>query len=375
MASINDLLSEFTKVAKDPAAELDRHFAADKKVIGVGPYYLPEELVYAAGAIPFGVWGRVGTASAAREYFPPFYCSICQMTLEMGLNHELDKLSGLMVGSLCDTQRGFSQNFRVGVPSVPMIYVAQAQNRATDAGHEFMRSTYEEVRRTVGEACDTIIDDEALSKAIALYNKWRAAMRRFLALAGKRPALVSVSQRSDVVNAGYYMDKAEHLAKLETLNEALAAEPEDLSGYKPIVLSGIFYDIPAITEMLDENRFAVVADDIAKESRALQLEVAETKDPLEALADAYCAANDDSILYDPEKGRIPHLVKLAQDNGAKGIILLMAKFCDPEEFDQPFVAEACDKAGLSYVSIEVDQSTETYEQARTQLETFAELFD
>ena len=33
----------------------------------------------------------------------------------------------------------------------------------------------------------------------------------------------------------------------------------------------------------------------------------------------------------------------------------------------------CEKAGVPVVVIEVDQSTETYEQARTQLETFGEL--
>ena len=95
MSTINELLENFSQVAADPKAQIEKHLANDKRVIGVGPYYLPEELVYAAGAIPFGVWGRMGTASEARKYFPPFYCSLCQMTLEMGLNHELDKLSGV----------------------------------------------------------------------------------------------------------------------------------------------------------------------------------------------------------------------------------------------------------------------------------------
>lgn len=373
MAAISEIISQLSEVAAHPEAELNRHLAADKKVIGVGPYYVPEELVYAAGAIPFGVWGRMGTATEARKYFPPFYCSICQMTLEMGLNHELDKLSGFMTAALCDTQRGFSQNFRVGVTQVPMIFVSQPQNRATKAGFDYAVSSYRELKTQVGEACDAIIDDADLTEAIKLYNEWRAAMRTFVKLAGERPALVSVSARNDVVNAGYYMDKAEHLAKVNELNGLLAAEAANTDGFSKIVLSGIFYDIPAIKEMLDENKYAIVADDIAKESRAFSLQVPEDGDPIEGLALGYCELKNDSILYDAEKSHISHVVDIAKESGAQGVVLLLAKFCDPEEFDAPLLAKECRNVGLSIVQIEVDQSAESYEQARTQLETFKEL--
>ena len=256
MATISEIISQLSEVAAHPEAELNRHLAADKKVIGVGPYYVPEELVYAAGAIPFGVWGRMGTATEARKYFPPFYCSICQMTLEMGLNHELDKLSGFMTAALCDTQRGFSQNFRVGVTQVPMIFVSQPQNRATKAGFDYAVSSYRELKTQVGEACDAIIEDG---------------------------------------------------------------------------------------------------------------------DPIEGLALGYCELKNDSILYDAEKSHISHVVDIAKESGAQGVVLLLAKFCDPEEFDAPLLAKECRNAGLPIVQIEVDQSAESYEQARTQLETFKEL--
>lgn len=120
--------------------------------MGVGPYYIPEEIVYAAGAVPFGVWGAVGTAVEAKKYFPPFYCSICQMTLEMGLTHKLDKLSGILVSGLCDTLRAFSQNWKAGVGNVPMVYVAMPQNRKIAAGRTYAIETLQETVRKVGSA-------------------------------------------------------------------------------------------------------------------------------------------------------------------------------------------------------------------------------
>ncbi len=373
MAMTDELLKDFTQVAHNPKAVLSSYVAAGKKVVGVGPYHLPEEIVYAAGAIPFGVWGAVGTTVEAKKYFPPFYCSICQMTLEMGLTHKLDNLSGIMFSGLCDTLKAFSQNWKAGVGTVPMIYVSQPQNRKLAAGRDYAIESYREAARKVEECCGAIIDDDKLSETIELYNEWRSAMRDFIELAGTHPETVSVAQRAAVIDAGYYLDKADHLAKVKKLNEALGAEPGSLEGFKRIVLSGIYEDIPAISAILDENKYAIVADDLAKESRAFALNVPETGDPFEALADGWCSLEADSILFDPEKKHVGKVVTLAKDSNAQGVVVLLAKFCDPEEFDTPLVMKACKEAGLPCISIEIDQSTETYEQARTQLETFTEI--
>ena len=375
MAAIESQLATFREAAANPATLLDQHIAAGKRVIGVGPYYVPEELVYAAGAIPFGVWGCIGTAREAKKYFPPFYCSICQMTLEMGLTGVLDKLSGFMTTGLCDTLRAASQNWRAGVENVPLIFVSQPQNRREQFGLEYAVESYVQVKRRVEECAGNIVDDDALREAIALYNDWRAAMREFVKLAGTHPAEISFADRNAVVCAGYYMDKAVHLDKVRELNAALAALPESADGYKKVVLSGIFADIPAIVRILDENRFAVVADDLAKESRAFAVQVPAEGDPVEALAKAFCAIEGDSLLYDPDKLHVSRVVELARENGAAGVIVLLAKFCDPEEFDAPFIAKACREAGIAQITVEVDQSTESYEQARTQLETFGEIIE
>ncbi len=376
MARIQDLLNGFSGVASNPTAELNKHLAAGKRVIGVGPYHVPEELVHAAGAVPFGVWGAIGQAVEAKKYFPPFYCSICQMTLEMGLTGKLDRLSGMMITGICDTLRAFSQNWKAGMGSrVPMIYVTNAQNRFLPAGRTYNIEAYAEVKRGVEECCNAVIEDDDLRASIALYNEWRAAMREFVHLAGQHPAEVSVSARVSVINSGYYMAKEDHLAKIHELNALLAELPASTNGFKKIVLSGVYEDIPAITDILEDNNFVVVADDLAKESRAFSRQVPQTGDPIEALAEGWCALKEDTELFDPKKRHIRKVVSLAKEHEAQGVVILLAKFCDPEEFEAPLVTKALKEAGIPVVTIEVDQSTESYEQARTQLETFAEILD
>ncbi len=374
MAEIKEILAGFVEVANNPKAQLDKYLAEGKRVIGVGPYHVPEELVHAAGAVPFGVWGAIGSSDNAKKYFPPFYCSICQMTLEMGMTGKLNGLSGMIITGLCDTLRAFSQNWKAAMGTkIPMIYVSNSQNRFIEAGRTYAIDSYKEVKRGVEECSNAIIENDDILASIKLYNEWRAAMREFVELAGTHPAEVSVADRVAVINAGYYELKEEHLAQVKALNAELAKLPESTAGFNKIVLSGIYEDIPSIVEILDANKYAVVADDLAKESRAFSREVPEASCAIEALADGWCNLKEDPELFDPKKAHLAALVEKAKESGARGVVILLAKFCDPEEFEAPLATKALREAGIPVVTIEVDQSTESYEQARTQLETFKEL--
>ena len=65
--SINALLDEFKVKAATPKQQLAEYKAQGKKVIGVLPYYAPEELVYAAGMVPMGIWGSITRPSAVQK--------------------------------------------------------------------------------------------------------------------------------------------------------------------------------------------------------------------------------------------------------------------------------------------------------------------
>ena len=65
--------------------------------------------------------------------------------------------------------------------------------------------------------------------------------------------------------------------------------------------------------------------------------------------------------------------RYGENTGADGVVYLLTKFCDPEEFDAPIVKKFLDREGIPSIIIEIDQQTKTYEQARTALQTFADV--
>ncbi len=80
-----------------------------------------------------------------------------------------------------------------------------------------------------------------------------------------------------------------------------------------------------------------------------------------------------SVLFDPGKNRGTMLVDFARKSKADGVLLVLTKFCDPEEYDYVPIKRMLDRAGIPLVQVEVDQQALENEQARTAIETFCEI--
>ena len=374
MNRIDEILNQFGEIVASPKKQLAKYKAEGKKAIGCFPYYSPEELVYAADMVPFGVWGKRGTINKAKEYFATFYCTIAQMNMEMGLEGTLDGLDGAIVTSMCDTLRPLSQNFRVGVTNIPFIFLAHPQNRKPDYGIKFTMAQFGNVKARLEEIAGYKITDEKLQNAIKVYNKSRAARRRFVQLAGQHPDIISAVSRSAVLKSSYFMLKDEYTELLEELNKELESrEIPKWSGVK-VLTSGIIMDTPALLEIFDANKIAIAADDVAHESRGFDVDAPEDEsDPMKALGLQFAAQDHDPLLYDPELFKRPkHLLKKIKDSGATGVVIMMMQFCDPEELEYPSLKKALDEAGIPHVMLGFDQQMVDFGQAKTSLQAFAE---
>lgn len=374
---IKDLLDKFKHISDNPKEMLDKYVSNGEKVIGCFPYYVPEELVEAAGMVPFGVWGGSKKISLAKEYFASFYCSLAQMNLEMGLNGTLDKLSGVIVTTLCDTLRPLSQNFRVAVPQIPFLFLNHPQNRKEDFGIAYTKEIYSELLEKLVKISGHSPNEEDFVNAYNNYNESRALRREFVQLAGKHPDKVSAVNRSAVLRSAYFMKKKEHSEMLKELNELLKKEEvKEWDGVK-IVTSGIMVENKGLLEILDNHKVAIVADDVAHESRAIRVDVdMNEKDRVLALAKQFADQDDDTILYDPTiYGRPKHVVKLVRDSGAQGVIIFMMNFCDPEEMEYVSLKKELEEEGIPMIKIGIDLQMEDFGQAETSIQAFADVID
>ncbi|EFW38401.1 2-hydroxyacyl-CoA dehydratase subunit D [Treponema phagedenis] len=376
MDKINELLGQFKYYANSPRKQLDKYLAEGKKAIGVFPYYAPEEIAYAAGVVPFGVWGGVGPIERAKEYFPTFYYSLVLRCLEMALDGTLDGLSASMITTLDDTLRPFSQNYKVGAgDKIPMIFLNHGQHRKEGFGKKYNARIFKKAKEELEKICGVTVTDENLKKAFKVYNENRSEKRKFIKLAATHPQTIKASDRCYVLKSSYFMLKDEHTALLKELNEKLHALPEeDWDGVR-VVTSGIITDNPGLLKVFDDYKVCIVADDVAHESRGLKVDIdLSIDDPMLALADQFARMDEDPILYDPDIYKRPkYVVDLAKQNNADGCLLFMMNFNDTEEMEYPSLKQAFDEAKIPLIKIGYDQQMVDFGQVKTQLETFNEI--
>lgn len=373
MADLQKLLKELGEAASHPGAMLATHLAAGKKVVGCFPLYTPEELVFAAGMVPMGLWGGQVNPAHAGKYNPIFTCSVMRSCLEYGMTGVYKGLSAVLMPMLCDTFRGMSAGWRFGVKDIELIAFIHPQNRTDPGALEFMTEEYKTVRDRLEKVAGAKITDEAISKAIDVYNEHGAVMMEFAKIANDHLDVITPVVRHHVYKSAHFMPKDEHTKAVKAVIDELKKLPRyDWKG-KKVILSGLMGEPDGLLAIFSENGIAVVGDDLAQETRQYRTPIPAGETPLERLAKQWLERKACSTVHEVNTSRADMLVDMAKETGASGIALCLMRFCDVEEYEYPLIRAASDKANLHCLCLEIDQSTTDNEQSRTKIQSFAEM--
>jgi len=369
--AVNELFEQFHNIAVSPKKQLDKYIEQGKKVVAIAPVYTPEEIVHSMGIVPMGVWGADIEVNEAKKYYPAFICSVMQTVLELGINNTYKGISALIVPSLCDSLKTLGQNWKYAVKDIPFIPMTYPQNRVKDYGLDFTKAGYQRVIEELTSATGAQFSEAELAKSNKIYNEHNAVMREFAEVASY--ATITAKQRSDVFKSAWFMLKEEHTVLVKQLIAELKTLPKDEDKIK-VLVTGILADSPNLLKIFDDNDIKIVVDDVADESRQYKTDIPDMGNALDALVKKFANMEKCTLLYDKDKKRVDYIVDQSKKYGAKGVIVLMTKFCDPEEFDYVPIKRACDKAGLMHINIEVDRQMVNYEQANTMIQAFKEMF-
>ena len=374
MRTAKEIINEFKAIADNPRKAMDDYKKeTGKGAVGIMPVYCPEEIVHAAGYLPIGMWGaQKKQISKARTYLPPFACSIMQSVMELQLEGVYDDLEAVIFSVPCDTLKCMSQKWNRPVPAIVFTH---PQNRkiAKDAANVFAREEFNIVKEKLEDILDVHISNKAIKNSIAVYNENRAACREFSDVAAEYAAVVTPSDRHAVIKARWFMEKSRHTALFKELIAALKAEPAPEFKGKKIIVTGIQVEPYDVLDIFQENGFAIVADDLAQETRNFRQDVPDDDDALMALARAWNEFDGCSLATDANKPKGQMIIDAVKKYGADAVVVCMMKFCDPEEFDYPILLQEFEAAGVKNLYIEIDQESTAFEQVKTRIQTFAEI--
>jgi bzd-type benzoyl-CoA reductase N subunit len=370
-----DLFQTFRRISQDPhdyAVQWKQNNGA--KVIGHFCSYTPQELIVAAGALPYRILSSaMAVDGAADSYLQAYCCSLVRGALDDALAGRLDFLDGTVFPHTCDSIQRLSDIWRMNAGFSFHADIVMPVKLDTASAAEYMKAVMARFKADLEKGFGITITEEKLAAAIQVCNRVRRSLARLYALRRDYPPAVGGSDLHAVLKAALVMDRAELAEALDALVAGLAPKTEPAFAGKRLVLSGGLCSMPDIYQVVEAVGARVVWDDFCTGARYFEGDVDEARPPLDALTDRYlqrvvCPAKHAGIY-----ARGQYLLDKVKQNRAEGVIFLYLKFCDPHAFDYPYMKAMLDEAGIPSLMFEIEDALSSEGQLRTRCEAFLEM--
>ena len=349
-----------------------------RKVIGFMPYYVPREIIHAAGALPLGILGGGDQLEVIHgdAYYQSYICRIPRSTIELGVSGRLDFVDGMLFPSICDVIRNLSGMWKLMFPNKGSRYVDLPQNFEDDVGGEFYKSELNEIREWLANITGRPVTDEAIRASIVHFNENRRLVREAYAVRAKEPWNVPSAELYLLLRAGLVLPVEEHNQLMRDYLTSVREQQRPIKDNCRIVLSGVFCEQPPLNliKSIELSGCYIVDDDFILVTRWEKSEVSTDGDPIANLARSYLHDSmSTSAKYEPDgpnKGM--YLVDSVRQYRAEGVIFAMPSFCDPALLERPMLQSVLKKHGIPQIAFKYAENSGQMQPIREQAGTFAD---
>lgn len=367
------VLAEFKRVSEE------RHKYAKEwkertggKVIGCLCTWVPEELIYAAGALPIRILGSHEPQDVVEPHMYGMWCAYSRDCLAQGLLGRYDYLDGIVYAQGCYHIRQSFDAWKRHVPTTFSHYFYMPTNVTRKGAQPQVVREMGMLQTALEGLTGKAITPQALSQAVALLNANRRLMRQVYEARKADIPPIHGSEAMHMVYASQVMDKRDHNQLLSELVAHLGDPDGRRQPSVRLMIVGSELDDPSIYELIESLGGEVVIDEDCIGARYFWTEVNPDSDIVGAIATRYvnkppCPVYD----YDQERRRLPFIRTLAQEYRVQGAILIQMKFCDPHEYDMPVIQRMFKSMNIPTLKLEVD-ITIPAGQFRTRIEALYE---
>ncbi len=371
--SLDDALYECREMFEDTTfPTVKRWRERGGKVVGHFQVAFPEEIVHAAGLLPFKVRGAPIETIQADSRFGSYLCSILKSSLELALSNIVE-MEMFVTHPICDAARNLGAVWGRNV-SYPCQILYLPQNANSAHSQIYLRGEYDRLKRSVEQITGARISAEALHSSIKIFNDNRALLRELYAIKKETPWLVSADEAYVLVALAGLIPREEHNDLLRTLLPQIRARNTHSQDKVRVVFEGGFCEQPPLDLIRAIGRSCYVVDDDLLIGLRWLLEDLSTKgDPLNNLAEGYLEASSYSpVQHDLRKPKEMMLLKRIIDSKATAAIITAAKMCEPGLEEQVAYTRALDEARIPYFMGEFEENMTSFDSLEIQLETFVE---
>ncbi|SNT11611.1 2-hydroxyacyl-CoA dehydratase subunit D [Rhodococcoides kyotonense] len=371
-------LATLREVADDPVSYAQQWKQThERPVVGSFPMNFPSEIVHAAGALPVIVQESKTPITEGRSMLAEFYCGYTRSVADQAAIGELDVFDAFVAADHCVQLLGAVDAIRYTRPEKP-VHFAQFTSAMDDTWSKpRVDNRIEDLRGDIEGVTGIVVTPERLSHSIRAFNVNRRLLRTFYDLRRSGRARITASEMQLLVKSSMVMDIEEHTAVLQTLSNHLPIRDHAPDDLVRLHLSGHFCHAPKpeILDVIEESGGLVVDDDLYTGFRYISTDVPEIGDPFEALSTWYMQRNINAPCPTRVTSKVDwdtYLLDSLSVSRSVGVVVLMAKFCEPHMLYYPELRKALEQNGIPSLLIETEHEGIPVETLRTKMETFVE---
>lgn len=354
-----------------------------RKVIGIYCMSVPEELIYAAGALPVRLCsGSADAAEAGESYLPEVSCPMVKAAAGFSAVDVLPLYQDcdlVVIPATCDWKVKLGEIISEFVP-VMMLDLPRIKN--LENSRLFWYREILRLKKKLKKITKKRITRKRLRSAAAIVHGAQIEFNRFRKIRQKDIHVISGRDAIAVMNAYFFDDARTWTAAMAHLNDALEKRIAERIRVTPesaprILLTGSPVVFPnwKIPELIESTGGALVCDELCTSNRYLSdmfaMDEMLAGDILHGLADRYLLPCTCPIFSDTSDRR-NRLLQMIEDYKVEGVVHHILKGCHPYDVELGGIESELNKISISQLKIETDYNPEDTEQIRTRMEAFIE---
>jgi benzoyl-CoA reductase/2-hydroxyglutaryl-CoA dehydratase subunit BcrC/BadD/HgdB len=349
-----------------------------KKVVGYVPGgFMPEELVWASGAIPVGLnkGGNYEAVLKSTEFLPRFFDTFSRSQIGYwALEDPLYRLPDLVVVPSTDKSIETiascwelwteTKVFKLGVP----------HNVESDHAFKYYLEGLHLLKEELEKLTGNSITEAKLRKEIDLSNRMRLLLRKISQMRKSERPPISGKDFIKLNHASFYTDRDFMLKNLESLSKELS-EKDGKKGPRIFLIgSSMAEGDYKVYDLLESAGADVVVEDFSEGIRPYWGEIEISDDLILALADYYFKKRTPlPALFRPStEERSAFLLKLAKDFSVNGIIWYSMLYRESYDIEGVYFGRQAEKKGFPFIKIVTDYNPAENFSLQTRISAFIE---
>jgi len=351
---------------------------AGRKVVGLLCSYIPEEIVHAAGMLPWRIIGAHGAGTPRADvYRPPHTCLYCNHVLESLLTGEYDFLDAVVATSwdqdlirLWDVWKYLGKTPAMHIIHLPLSNSATHKKQFAKEVKKFF--TF--IENLAGRK----ITEEALFDSIKLFNRFRGLLHRVYELRKHENPPLSGSEVLALTMASLLMPKDEFVTGLEGLLPYLEKRVNSLPVHTPrLLVSSDRLDDPQYLKVVEETGCLVAMDDLDAGSRYFWRSTeTEGLNSLEAMLEALAYRYHDQPAGPALMTWVEQVEQVAawvKAFNIQGVLELPLMYSRSRQMRAPYFRDKLSALGIPVAGFERDYHLANVGQLKTRIGAFVEM--